>query len=87
MEVSIILAAGQGKRMKSEKAKVLHEVLGRPMLFYVLNACQESNIEKKLVVIGNKKEQIKEAFEESEFLKFISQPIGEDAPYGTGFAV
>lgn len=46
MEVSIILAAGQGKRMKSEKAKVLHEVLGRPMLFYVLNACQESNIEK-----------------------------------------
>lgn len=87
MEVSIILAAGQGKRMKSEKAKVLHEVLGRPMLFYVLNACQESNIEKNLVVIGNKKEQIKEAFEESEFLKFISQPIGEDAPYGTGFAV
>ena len=29
---AIILAAGQGKRMKSEKAKVLHEVCGRPMI-------------------------------------------------------
>ena len=87
MEVSIILAAGQGKRMKSDKAKVLHEVLGRPMLFYVLNACKESNIEKNLVVIGNKKEQIKEAFKEGDSLKFIAQPMGNGNPYGTGFAV
>ena len=36
--VAIILAAGHGKRMKSEKAKVLHEVCGRPMIRYVVEA-------------------------------------------------
>ena len=38
--VAIILAAGQGKRMKSEKAKVLHEVCGRPMIHYVVEAAR-----------------------------------------------
>ncbi len=38
--VAIILAAGQGKRMKSEKAKVLHEVCGQPMIRYVVNAAR-----------------------------------------------
>ncbi len=38
--VAIILAAGQGKRMKSEKAKVLHEVCGRPMIRYVVDAAR-----------------------------------------------
>ena len=39
--VAIILAAGQGKRMKSEKAKVLHEVCGQPMIRYVVDAGAE----------------------------------------------
>ena len=38
--VAIILAAGQGKRMKSDKAKVLHEVCGRPMISYVVDAAR-----------------------------------------------
>ena len=38
--VAIILAAGQGKRMKSEKAKVLHEVCGQPMIRYVVEAAR-----------------------------------------------
>ena len=38
--VAIILAAGQGKRMKSDKAKVLHEVCGRPMIGYVVDAAR-----------------------------------------------
>ncbi len=38
--VAIILAAGQGKRMNSEKAKVLHEVCGRPMIRYVVEAAR-----------------------------------------------
>ena len=38
--VAIILAAGQGKRMKSEKAKVLHEVCGQPMIRYVVDAAR-----------------------------------------------
>ena len=38
--VAIILAAGHGKRMKSVKAKVLHEVCGRPMIHYVVDAAE-----------------------------------------------
>ena len=38
--VAIILAAGHGKRMRSDKAKVLHEVCGRPMIRYVVDAAR-----------------------------------------------
>ena len=38
--VAIILAAGHGKRMKSERAKVLHEICGRPMIHYVVDAAR-----------------------------------------------
>jgi bifunctional UDP-N-acetylglucosamine pyrophosphorylase/glucosamine-1-phosphate N-acetyltransferase len=34
--IAVILAAGQGTRMKSDRPKVLHEILGRPMIAYLL---------------------------------------------------
>jgi bifunctional UDP-N-acetylglucosamine pyrophosphorylase/glucosamine-1-phosphate N-acetyltransferase len=36
--IAVVLAAGQGKRMRSTRPKVLHEVAGRPMLSWVLDA-------------------------------------------------
>ena len=39
---AIVLAAGKGTRMKSSTAKVLHELCGRPMLWYVLNALRKA---------------------------------------------
>ena len=87
MKVSVILAAGEGTRMKSKKPKVLHEILGRPMLFYVLNSCKHSQIEKNLVVVGDNKEKVCHAFEDEKDVEFIEQPIGENVPYGTGYAV
>ncbi len=42
--VAIILAAGVSKRMNTQIAKVLHEVCGRPMLAYVLDACREIDV-------------------------------------------
>lgn len=86
MKVSIILAAGEGTRMKSKKPKVLHEILGRPMLEYVIHTCQQSNVEKSVVVVGHHKEEIESYFKE-DYLNFVVQPIGEGFPYGTGFAV
>ena len=38
---AVVLAAGKGTRMKSARAKVLHEVFFRPMLHHVLNTVQE----------------------------------------------
>ena len=77
MKVSVILAAGEGTRMKSKKPKVLHEILGRPMLFYVLNSCKHSQVEKNLVVVGHNKEKVCKAFEDEKDVEFIEQPIGD----------
>ena len=87
MKVSVILAAGEGTRMKSKKPKVLHEILGRPMLFYVLNSCKHSQVEKNLVVVGHNKEKVCKAFQDEQDVEFIEQPIGDNVPYGTGYAV
>ena len=73
--------------MKSKKPKVLHEILGRPMLFYVLNSCKHSQVEKNLVVVGHNKEKVCKAFEDEQDVEFIEQPIGDNVPYGTGYAV
>ncbi|EGY79782.1 bifunctional UDP-N-acetylglucosamine diphosphorylase/glucosamine-1-phosphate N-acetyltransferase GlmU [Peptoniphilus indolicus] len=86
MKVSVILAAGEGSRMKSKKPKVIHEILGEPMLGYVVKAARESDVSRVSVIVGHGKEEIVKRFENSELI-FRTQPIGDDVPYGTGFAV
>ena len=49
----VVLAAGQGKRMKSELPKVLHPVCGRPMLLHVLAAAQAVDVGLTVVVLGH----------------------------------
>jgi bifunctional UDP-N-acetylglucosamine pyrophosphorylase/glucosamine-1-phosphate N-acetyltransferase len=49
---AIVLAAGKGTRMKSDRSKVLHEICGRPMLWYVLQALRASGIDE-IVVVAN----------------------------------
>ena len=46
MNISIILAAGEGTRMKSKLPKVLHKVCGKPILQYVIKASKGANVEK-----------------------------------------
>ena len=86
MNISIILAAGEGTRMKSKLPKVLHKVCGKPLLEYVVNACKKANIEKNIVIVGHGKDAVVEAFKEQEII-FKEQPIYDGAAYGTGFAV
>jgi len=79
----IILAAGQGKRMHSGLAKVLHPLLGKPMLGYPLEVTLENlHPEKTLVVIGHQGEEI---------LAFFSDPritfVEQEEQLGTGHAV
>ncbi len=57
---SVILAAGQGKRMNSSLPKVLHPVAGRPMIFYSLDIAISLGIEKRIVVLGHQIERIKD---------------------------
>ncbi|MFD1859716.1 bifunctional UDP-N-acetylglucosamine diphosphorylase/glucosamine-1-phosphate N-acetyltransferase GlmU [Aeromicrobium camelliae] len=58
---AIVLAAGAGTRMKSERAKVLHELAGRPMLGHALAAVQEFGARRRVVVVGHQREQVEEA--------------------------
>jgi len=55
----VILAAGQGTRMKSEKPKVLHEIVGKPMVYYAIEAANSIGSRRPVVVIGHGAEQVK----------------------------
>jgi len=80
---AVILAAGLGTRFKSEKPKVLHEILGKPMLWYVITNVRNGRIDNIAVVVGHKAEKVMETFKD-ENLKFFIQanPKG-----GTAYAV
>lgn len=58
---AIVLAAGQGKRMKSSRAKVLHELAGRPMLFYPIEAALSAGARRVVVVLGREREKVEAA--------------------------
>lgn len=59
--VGVILAAGEGKRMQSKHPKVLHPLWGKPMVEYVLDACQRLPLAKIFLVIGHQAQKVKEA--------------------------
>ena len=54
----LILAAGKGRRMKSERSKVLHELGGKSMLMHVIDTCLLAGIKDINLVLGDKKEQV-----------------------------
>ena len=58
----IILAAGQGKRMRSATPKVLHLLGGKPLLSHVLDACAGLDPDRVLVVVGHGVDRIREAY-------------------------
>ncbi len=59
--VAIVLAAGKGTRMNSELAKVLHPLLGRPLLAYPLVACREAGVGRIVAVVGHQADRVREA--------------------------
>jgi UDP-N-acetylglucosamine diphosphorylase/glucosamine-1-phosphate N-acetyltransferase len=79
---AIILAAGKGKRMKSNLAKVLHPVCGLPMLTHSVNAARAAGSQRIVVVIGHQAERIRNLYALSS-LVFVQQ----HELLGTGHAV
>lgn len=78
----VILAAGKGKRMRSKTPKVLHPLLGRPMVRYPVEAAKESGAERVVVVIGHQAEAVREALEDAG-VAFAHQ----ETPLGTAHAL
>ncbi|MGI8829586.1 MAG: bifunctional UDP-N-acetylglucosamine diphosphorylase/glucosamine-1-phosphate N-acetyltransferase GlmU [Candidatus Limnocylindria bacterium] len=60
---AIVLAAGQGTRMRSRIPKVLHPLAGRPMIHYVLDAVGAAGIERSVVVVGHGADAVVAAIE------------------------
>ncbi|MBM4358832.1 MAG: bifunctional UDP-N-acetylglucosamine diphosphorylase/glucosamine-1-phosphate N-acetyltransferase GlmU [Deltaproteobacteria bacterium] len=57
-QTAILLAAGQGTRMKSNLAKVLHPICGRPMLDFVVDAALAAGCDDAVVVVGHQREAV-----------------------------
>ena len=57
----IVLAAGKGTRMKSDKHKVLHPIAGRPMLLHLLASLGELGVAREVIIAGDRHEQIEAA--------------------------
>lgn len=68
---AIILAAGQGTRMKSGLPKVLHAVAGKPLLHYPIRAALEAGCGEVVVVVGHGREKVE---------AYLSRAFGETAP-------
>lgn len=79
---ALILAAGKGTRMKSDLAKVLHLLEGRPLLYYSLKAARAAHAEKIVVIVGHQADKVKEAFPEPDLTFAVQNP-----QLGTGHAV
>jgi bifunctional UDP-N-acetylglucosamine pyrophosphorylase/glucosamine-1-phosphate N-acetyltransferase len=79
---AIILAAGRSTRMKSKRAKPMHEVCGKPMLGWILDACFSADVTRALVVVGHGKEEIIEQYGNDKRIHFVEQT----QQLGTGHA-
>lgn len=78
----VVLAAGKGVRMKSDLPKVFHEILGEPMLTYVLETVKKLAPSHTYVVVGHKRDLIMDYYKDWP-LKFVTQ----EEQLGTGHAV
>ncbi len=79
----IILAAGLGTRMKSSKAKVLHEILDKPMVMYVVDVAKKLAGNNVVLVIGNQADKVRKVVSEKTDVLFALQK----EQLGTGHAV
>jgi bifunctional UDP-N-acetylglucosamine pyrophosphorylase / glucosamine-1-phosphate N-acetyltransferase len=80
-KMAIVLAAGQGKRMKSKLYKVLHPVCGKPMVGHVVDAVRQAECERVVVVVGHGADTVQAALGDSVEYALQAEQLG------TGHAV
>ncbi|MDO7908569.1 bifunctional UDP-N-acetylglucosamine diphosphorylase/glucosamine-1-phosphate N-acetyltransferase GlmU [Paenibacillus sp. JX-17] len=79
--LAVVLAAGQGKRMKSKLYKVLHPVCGKPMVGHVLSTVQNVGVSRSIVVVGHGAEAVQA------YLGADAEYVLQEEQLGTGHAV
>jgi len=81
----IILAAGQGTRMRSSIPKVLHPIGGKPMLQHVIDSCQQLDVDKTVIIYGHGGEQVQQTIQQTETKDLVW--VEQKEQKGTGHAV
>gem|GEM_PF-328723 len=79
---AVILAAGKGTRMGSDLAKVLHPLVGKPLVSHVLGTCAALGLGQRIVVVGHQRETVAELAQREGALSAV-----QDQQLGTGHAV
>jgi len=78
---AVVLAAGEGTRMKSRHSKVLHRIAGKPMISYVLEALRQAGIRKIVIVAGSNHRELRALYGREAEIVFQKKRLG------TGHAV
>lgn len=79
--IAIVMGAGKGKRMKSNKSKLVHKIYGKELIRRAVDTAQKADIKEIITVVGYKKEQVQEVLKDE--VKYAVQ----EEMLGTGHAV
>jgi bifunctional UDP-N-acetylglucosamine pyrophosphorylase/glucosamine-1-phosphate N-acetyltransferase len=84
---AVVMAAGQGTRMRSAIPKPLHALCGRPMVLHVLDALSELWVDRAVVVVGHGAEPVTKTLHEDGPADLVIDFVEQRVPRGTGDAV
>ena len=84
---AVVLAAGEGARIRSGTPKVLHELCGRPMVLHVVDALAELPLERIVVVVGHAAERVTKTLHDQLVTEVPVEFVEQRVQRGTGDAV
>lgn len=79
--MAVILAAGEGKRMKSKNSKVVHRICGKALIEWVHDAAEKAGVQESIIVVGHRADQVKACM--GDRVEYVLQ----EPQLGTGHAV
>ncbi|MCZ7530026.1 MAG: NTP transferase domain-containing protein [Acidimicrobiia bacterium] len=83
---AVVMAAGEGTRMRSARPKVLHPLCGRPMLLHVIDALTRLPLERIVVVVGHGAEQVTKTTQDQAATEVPITYVEQHVQRGTGDA-
>ena len=84
---AMVLAAGEGTRMRSQRPKTLHLICGRPMIMHVLGALEELTVRRTVVVVGHGAERVTKKVQDQSPTALNVSFVEQQVQRGTGDAV
>src|SRR3954463_7636374 len=84
---AVVLAAGEGTRMRSNRPKPLHRLCGRPLVLHVVDALAELELERAVVVVGHGAERVTKTLQEQAPGHLVIDFVEQHVQRGTGDAV